>query len=266
MKKQFKQIIYGIFQQIKWNIESLSLAGESTNLLPELSGKIMVLVPHADDELISCWKTLKTYRNNSYVYYCGMTGSNNSVVNKDIRDKEIRTFTDDHGLIIITPNDWKRSLVQTIHDLNIDTVFLPSYIDWHNEHRLVNEILLESLSTLNRRISLYWYSITVPIQTRNSVLMPLTKEELDSKYADFNKYYVSQNHMPVERLKLQERINSKRTKYYSSEVFLEISPQDIQNSIDILEIADLAELKNFINDIKAIRIKSSNLYQKVFGE
>ena len=147
-----KKKLLEIIQNKRWNkeIKMVELRGASLLLVSELKTPILFIVPHADDELLPSWKTLSKYKDQIILYYCGMTGSNNSVKNKITRENEISLFAKEKDYNIIIPDDWKESLVDTINDMHIKYVFLPSYFDWHLEHRLIDEMLIAKHSEFNK--------------------------------------------------------------------------------------------------------------------
>ena len=261
----FKSVLTNGVQNTMWRFQSLLALSSSTAIAKEISGNILFIAPHADDELISSWKLLHDYKTRILVYYCGLTGGNKDNKNRIIREREIKTFTKVNCISLFVPENWIQSLVNVVDSYEIDCIFLPSYIDWHPEHRLINTEFLKCQSRLNRNISLFWYSVTVPIQCEKCLLNPLSKNEQSIKYRDFLHFYESQRNMPVERLRFQERANAKKLNYYAGEVYVPITFDTIAKAIRLFNAEELNKLKNSVNDIVDIRRKSNKYYKRLFS-
>ena len=215
----------GIVQTLNWYAMGKIASSLASSILQEkeVDGNILYIVPHADDELLSGYYLLQRLGTKAYIYYCGMTGSNRNPINKQERDKEIRQLCTEKGMNLLLPKNWEDEIVNTVNGCNISTIILPSYIDWHVEHRLINTTILDIYNSLPKEISLLWYSVTVPIVDTHAILFPASRMEQKEKYYSFRTYYESQRNMPVERLMIQERINAKLIDAYAAEIFLNVS-------------------------------------------
>lgn len=260
-----KKKLLEIIQNKRWNkeIKMVELRGASLLLASELKTPILFIVPHADDELISSFSLLKSLGRNAIIYYCGMTGSNTQEDNKLIRDAEIINFCRDNDYLFICPNNWQDELLQTIDEYGVNTIFFPSYIDWHNEHRYISNVLVQNKHSFPVDINLFWYSVSVPISCSCSLVKKMSKAEQKDKYYCFKKYYKSQNNIPINRFIIQEKINAKELNEYAGEVFINVSWDILEKSLKIEEDR-LISLRNYINSIRDIREQSKIIYEELF--
>lgn len=181
--------------------------------------KILLMVPHADDELISSYSILK-YSEDVTVYYCGFTGQNKTDENRITRRKELFELCSIFGTKVIEGNGSCENLEDVLRHRNYDYVLLPSIADWHEEHRKISYMLNDICSNLNIAPIIFCYSVTVPNESENEVIcIPLSKEQQAMKYDIFRRVYHSQSFMPVERLRLNERINGYHAGCYAAETF-----------------------------------------------
>lgn len=237
--------------------------------------KILMMVPHADDELISSFSILCD-ADNVTMYYCGFTGSNNSEENRIRRRGEILRLCDDLNIRIIEGNRACDNLEDVIRGGEYEAILLPSIVDWHEEHRRVNYLIKDACVHLNVCPCIYSYSVTVPNESSSDVLcVPLSEEQLNRKYAIFKRIYLSQKVMPLMRLKLNERINGYHSSCYSAEVF---SRHDFDgwvcmiNRVEALESVENSNLRLFasdlymnLNNLETIR-KSSKVFNNWLEE
>lgn len=261
----FKSIIIDIINSIKWKKSLVCSASEQLKSVLDYEdlGHVLYIVPHADDELLSGYCLLNNYSSSITVYYCGMTGGNDDVHNKEKRDNEIRLFCKENNLRCLFPVDWKQELARVIKESGIKSIFLPSFVDWHNEHRSITQVILNQYETWDVDCYYYFYSVTVPIVCPNCLYVPMSDKEQKNKYEAFKKYYKSQSNLPIKRFIIQERINARSNNCYASELFLKVGITDMKNVIRI-DNEQLNELKFVINNIPMIRKKAQILYNIIF--
>ena len=163
IRKSIKKTILSIYCPLrnialkaKWQFEYISLKnkkngkGTTPKNISECSfSHVLYIVPHADDELISGWSYQKRNNHNTTLYYCGFTGSNSFEENIKTRRNEIKKYADCMALMLIEKkDDIKKEILNLVLKEKTDAIFLPCYIDWHHEHRLINDIL-EGLTSLS---------------------------------------------------------------------------------------------------------------------
>lgn len=231
----------------------------------------LFLVPHADDDLLGGYRLSQMSRGNFIFGYFGLTGSNNDVMNKKTRDIEFESFCKEVDVQFINIKSIKE-LAAIITDRDIKSVYLTSIIDWHPEHRRLNYDLLDSLCQLGKEeIDIYWYSITVPICHLDAEIVPMSKDDQDSKYNLFSKVYRSQGYMSIQRFIYQERINAMTTGAYAAEVFLHLDKVKWEQIIECIRkmepdkgiVNEFNSLKKEINSIKKIRELSGEYYSRL---
>ena len=233
-------------------------------------GKTLVIVPHADDEIFGAYGFIRG-NPETELFFMGFTGSNSDVSNKLIRDREF----------ISSANAMKRrfyfadhiALSDILNTNKYKNILCPSIIDWHEEHRLCNKLLLEGLKQATScNSSIYWYDVTVPIMAlHDTIYIPMSKEVQKDKYNLFKQIYKSQSFMPAERFALQERVNALGTNHYSCEIICMITLNDLKKYVsrlygeqsDQVMILRLNDLKKYISRIRKIREESKRLYSKL---
>ena len=229
----------------------------------DLSGKkILIISPHPDDELIGCYEILELYNNNVDVYYTGLTGRNLSEENRRIRTKEfIKLCNICRVNCILSTENWRKELEEMLTKKIYDCVFIPSYIDWHWEHR---DVCMETLTLIqksqyNTEIFLFCVTVQMPIQIVN-----FYAEKTPNKWNLFYKVYKSQRYMPIDRFKTVERryvING-----VSFEPYFRINNSDMTHVIDYfcsLNVDCLNDMEKQINDLERIHESSLPLYIKL---
>lgn len=180
-------------------------------------GKILLIAPHADDELLSSYTLLKRAPNIT-VYYCGFIGSNNEDENIITRHNEIKELCKEMKVSLFDGAGTCNNLVEIIK--KFDTIVIPSIVDWHAEHRKVSYLLFDIIKNTGITPNIYSYSVTVPNESEQNVIcVPMTKEEQRDKYSLFKKIYYSQRYMPLYRFCINERVNAHSIDAYASETF-----------------------------------------------
>lgn len=273
--KNIKRCFLGLVNRIRWQLQYQKLAKglRRENCVQReewyKNSKILLIVPHADDELISSY-TLLRRSNDITIYYCGFTGSNNSETNRVTRRNEIIKICSELKVRIIEGNGDYDNLEQVIEHGQYDKLLLPSLVDWHPEHRIISYMIQVICEKNGISPAIYTYSVTVPNESKKQLLCnPMTKEELDLKYNLFSKVYLSQRMMPVERLKLNERLNGFHSRCYAAEVFQEHGFEEWSNRVREIEpleglvgselLVFASEVRKNLNDLLSVR-KASNAF------
>lgn len=232
--------------------------------------RILVIAPHADDELLSSYTVLSQTNGEVYVYYCGFTGSDNDSCNCETRRQEITALCSRLHVPCIDGERQERNLEELLRQKAFNKIILPSLVDWHDEHRKVNYILVEICKRLDIHPDIYWYSVTVPIEScQNIRYAPMSRSEQKRKYMLFEQVYHSQSFMPLSRFKINERINGHYSKCYAAEVFMPVAfPRFVilANKLQQEEagrsglIRDISNTKYYINNIASVRNLSERIY------
>lgn len=227
--KFFKKgyITFGkVFQRSKWTIQFLilrlrSYAKEEINLCNIDVDKVIIIVPHADDELIGCFQFMKSNKTKVCLFYCDMTGSNNDETNKHIRRKEFERLCSESSFeYVISSENINYSLSKVVEEYDPNAILLPSIVDWHPQHREVNNIVRIVLCQIDKKPKIIWYQVTVPINFKwANYYVPMNRQQHNEKWNMFSIVYKSQRKMPLIRFKYNERIAGKKYDKYAAETF-----------------------------------------------
>jgi len=157
--------------------------------------KILILVPHADDEIIGCYTILSNYSKQVKLFYLNYTGENQNKHIKEIRLQELNNLSNLFNINLISIEaDYVNNLRNIINFYNPSIIFVPTLIDWHPEHFRTNEILFNTLNNIKRNnIRVISYSISVPIPPSylHLIILYLSKNKIKNgiylnKYTDLN--------------------------------------------------------------------------------
>ncbi len=222
--------------------------------------KILIVVPHPDDELIACDGIIRRFKDNVVVFYSGMLGGNNSEENKRTRTAEFIKYCESVGAeYIVSNDDVYNGLECVIAKDKFKFIFAPAVVDWHEEHRKLFAYTVEINEKQKQKAKVFCYQVTVPIpQEYVTHYLQMTKKEQKRKWQNFRKIYLSQCHMPVWRFKIAERSFVRRKERVFCEVFMSFDKESFNGeyrcSIEQGEIADLS----------AVLKSSESQYRKAF--
>jgi len=234
------------------------------SLLNIRNGGILIIVPHADDDLIGCFSIINKQQQ-VYAYYIGEYSIKNVILSRR-RDEEFKNFANSFNLTIIGKESANHidNIKSAIIDNDIQTVITPDFNDWHSDHQQASLYVIEALSTLKVMPDILTYSITVPKPFFKKVLIaPLNKELQKKKWDAFKQFYKSQNFMPVKRFMLQERLNAVGvSNAYAAELFTSFTYAEFCDSYRIRPTNETQiHIKGLINNIEAIRRFSDTCFQ-----
>lgn len=181
--KQYLQS-YGLLQTVK-------LFNKSAIVWEPEGKRILVLAPHMDDEVIGCGGTLlKHIRNNAEVTVVfmtdGRTGSKRltNLSGKERHKEEIALietrkneaelalktlnidkwfFLDGYNSNLISTKSIQGKLRQIILSVKPDVVYLPFFLEEHPDHRITNQILIDSIEGFNLQFTCMGYEVWTPL-------------------------------------------------------------------------------------------------------
>jgi LmbE family N-acetylglucosaminyl deacetylase len=232
--------------------------------------KVLILVPHADDELVGCYQFLEKYKKSCILFYFGFTGKDKDLSNQQVREKELMVFSKIHNIKLIIANENINGLLtEFILKNKPNRILIPTLIDWHDEHRLVNFFLLDIFKSISIdwNFIIYHYQISVPIADNYIThFLPMNRKEQNSKWEVFIKYYPSQRNLPVYRFKLQEQISGILTSNFAAEVYRAYSYKEWQQWGEYAKknSRELDVLFSEINHIEKIRFKSIKIFENFY--
>jgi LmbE family N-acetylglucosaminyl deacetylase len=185
---------------------------------------ILIVAPHADDELIGCDGFMRQFRADVpvFVFLCAMTGGDTSPENRRRRAEEFKNYCSRVGVSFrVSGTDIQRDLKTCIEEIRPSRIFVTSLIDPHGEHRQANRFLYEALRHTDCRPSVCWYGVSLPVYPAfvNQVV-PLTGEEQERKWSGFRQAYPSQAHLHVKRFRLEEKIAGSCVHSHAAECFV----------------------------------------------
>jgi LmbE family N-acetylglucosaminyl deacetylase len=212
----------------------------------EESSSCLIIAPHADDELVGCYQLIKKYPGSMTIFYCGLTGTNDSPVNRKTRGSEIKAFCENSAINLFTvEGDLQKSLLHTIKTLSPSVILLPPLIDWHTEHRLTHLLLYNALKEQDIKPQIFMYQISVPHWEKQIThTMPITKNQQTRKWKNFNHFYASQKNMPIKLFRCHERISGSYSGVYAAEAYVLISFKNWEKSLRFIQIKEKSELLN----------------------
>lgn len=279
MLLRYLKKLYGYFhkmqQHIGWYVQYNMISKENTIIA--LSSKnrrferILIIVPHADDELIGCYQFMKSTQTRVCLFYCDMTGSTDNETNKHIRRKEFERLCSENGFEYVISDDIiDQSLQRVIEEYDPNAILLPSIVDWHPQHREVNNISRIVLCNIDNKPKIIWYQVTVPIEYKwANYYVPMNKKQQNEKWEMFSYVYKTQKKMPLMRLKYNERIAGKQRGEYAAETFCVLDYDRWLYCLDL--VGELIkehqmDLKAGINNLLRIRDMAALLYAHMIAE
>ena len=253
-------------QKVKWYIQYLivryqGLYPRQLSILDIKQNKrIVILVPHADDEWIGPYSILKQRLPHLNCVYFNLFGNDYSEGNKIRRNSELKASSDFWGFNLINNYNYD---VDALYEelLTSKYCFLPSPYDWHPEHRRVFQTFVTAYCKLTTEqkesLEVYYYSVSVPHSHKlHQHYIPLTKQEVDDKWRFFTKFYHSQAFMPSLRYKFQLRLVPNKIGY-AAQMFVKANDDMLHEDLAKLDkqemLTTLERLSGKINNIKEIR-------------
>lgn len=254
---------------IRWFIQSRSIEIKLDNakslqndIVLSEKEKIIIVVPHPDDELIGCFGVMRSFSKNTIVFYSGMTGKDKSEKNKMIRTNEIMALCKKMNVNYKKAEEsFYSDLENILRDDNVKYVFAPSCADWHDEHRLVFKAVLDVKEKFDMKWELLCYNISVPIaQSHITNFYIMNRKQQKEKWELFKHIYVSQRFMPVSRYRAEENSFSLKGKRVSADVYMKIT-----ENVKICEVDNISDVGRYINDLKHVEKLSELLHSEIFS-
>ena len=265
LKKIYSKILY-LKNMVRWKIQAgkyrvkLDDKFDIKDMLSRNDGDILIVSPHPDDELIGCYSIIDAYPERVSVFYTGLTGKDRSVENKRIRVSELVDFCKKMNVSLInTENDWINELHALLDKHVFKYIFVPSPIDWHEEHTLVFKEVLNYVINLRLDTAVICYRVTVPFGKFSNCYSIMDNRLYNNKWITFNDVYPSQKYMPVKRFQINETQYVFNRKNCSAEVFMYLNKAQ---ETKLINVVNKKNLYLYINDFKKVREMSEKEYEK----
>lgn len=228
--------------------------------------QILILVPHADDELLGNYNLLIDKGVNKTLLYFQYTGCNPSM--KQTRRLEFLNLANKYNLsVIVSEQDSGfEALKRLLANNTYEYILVPSYMDWHDEHRAVAMSLFSVLkgSQINSHILLYHISVPHPISCITHYF-PMKRSDSLHKYKMFRELYPSQNVNTI-RFHLQEVLSARLFSIdcYSMETYIGMTAEEyipfINRLLENYSEAFFNDWKLYYNNIYIINKKLDEFY------
>lgn len=226
------------------------------------SGKILILVPHMDDEILACGGTIAQLANKEIIYVIFITDGRGKPFHKGMSEvdlNEIRTNESKAALNILGLNEKNikflnfpdghlkdnfNSLVSKLHviinDTRPDYVFIPFRYDWHPDHITLNRASTSVYANLNFKITPVEYFVYTKwhllkkkdirkyinpdllISIDISAVKDLKRQALDCFKSQITNYFENQTRPVLKNELLEKNCNS-------PEIFLETDTAQLEN-------------------------------------
>ncbi|MBR8806250.1 PIG-L deacetylase family protein [Porphyromonas levii] len=259
-------------KRVKWRFGSLFLRLRGHydkggyQIFQKSVGNTLIIVPHADDEIVGCFHYITRFKDRVQLLYCQFLGDNYTDEMQKIRLLEFERFCKsiDLPFTISTPQNVVRDIKKLLVMQDITQIFSPSVVDWHPEHRLCSKLLSIALNDSSYLGEIYWYHVTIPIPFfAITHTIPVSKKGQEDKWNVFYKFYASQRNLNVDRFKYYEHANVNGT--YAYESYLRL-PNTLCLEFDELFITEIEADRSFKTSLSNYLLtykKASEYYLKI---
>lgn len=257
INRKIRSLLRLIIREYNWYRDVQYCRGELSSkrlqAIPE--GKKIVLMPHSDDEWIGCSQILMNQPEQVLVVNMDMIGGDDEELHRT-RRKEAEFAAQKYGYRFVTVRDGINDLARILLDEQPNCVFLPSYLDWHEEHIAVMQLFKQAAmkSDYDKTVAIYQVSLPIPADLINCGY-EMSHSQLTEKWSELKRLYPSQSFLPVRRFMLNEQINGGITSTYALEAYSLMNGLTWEQNLDkmILEPDVRRELKNHLQEIRFIR-------------
>ncbi len=209
----------------------------NTNIQNSLKGKKLILIPHADDEWVGCSRFVM-HDNDLTLCNMDMQGGDSKQMH-EIRVNELGRIASRYNRNLVTIGEDKDGeLSKLITSLRPDIIFVPFFMDWHEEHVAVMQCLKTALEAYqdvlkNSKLQIAMYQVSLPIVTDAVThCVPLDKNQWKEKWTVFEEIYKTQVVIPYKRFAYNEHINGKIASSFAAEVFVVSDAQKWQHDYE----------------------------------
>jgi len=153
--------------------------------------QVLVLAPHPDDDVFGCGgaiaKIAQAGGKVTVAYFCDGAGGTAEGAKRalglvEIRKKEAQAAAPILGLAnqifygypdgrLADSDASVKALVSLIKETQPDIIFVPSFLDNHPDHRVVNEILINALAQIKISAEIWAYGVWTPLFANKIVMI-----------------------------------------------------------------------------------------------
>lgn len=257
------------YKHWKWKRQSKAIGFFDLRNIPSFhhDGNILIIAPHADDELIGCHQLINANKNNVTIFYCALLGSNSSLDNRKCRRNEFREYVKSIGCnsYIADSSKLVEDMVNCITMSSPTCIMLPSYIDWHPEHRLVNQLVFKIVSSMyDSGLTIGWYHVSLPIPPKYiNCRIAMDKTMFRVKWNAMKEYYPSQMHIDIDRFKYIERLFSSNE--YANETYITMPLDQWKQHIErgYVLVERINAMKSIVGNIREMYHQTASLYGQI---
>lgn len=241
-----------------------SKASSLKNVFVLKNFRSLILAPHSDDEWIGCSQIIA---NNKNVLICNMDmEGGDSIELHALRFLEMKCLADrfNRSFITVDPNEKIADLRRILNDFQPDVVFVPFFMDWHEEHIQVMKYLKDAIE-IKKDFLIGMYPVSLPIPpTFITHYNVLTKDSLKSKWNVFKDVYKTQKFIPWKRFAANERINGAFVNGFAAEMYSVISIDEWKNLLDfkLLSTDERSFFKKNLNKVSFVRKAMMDIWEK----
>ena len=223
LKTKIKGFFRLLHRNYRWNQDAKIWRKKvhKKNLRDIPQGKKVILMPHSDDEWIGCSQLLQNNANEIVVVNMNMAGGDSEQLHI-LRRREAGAVAYRLGYRFITLQDSPiEALINILQKEKPFVVFLPCYLDWHEEHIEVMKIFRSVANDCgyDGLVGMYQVSLPIPDKMINCGYT-MRKRVLKQKWNNLKIYYPSQKFLSTRRFLLNEYINGALLKHMDLKLML----------------------------------------------
>lgn len=270
--EELKYVLYTFVVYLRWFAEVLFLrffyVFNKTQEL-ELSGVSLILLPHIDDEWIGCSGAILSGKK---IILCDMNmpGGDDGEVHS-LRKKELGRLSEKFK-IPIEEVDNDNNLEIIIQRYRPRFIFVPYFIDWHEEHQHVISLLNKTLRRFDslglHNLYIMMYQVSVPIlPSAINITYSMSYNQWRYKWDMFTELYPSQRYISYNRFRFNEIVNGFH-KSFAAEPYCCMPYNDWYRLFENWKYdkTSMHKILNNLSSLVLVRLYSCPLHFKIWSQ